>query len=185
MARHKEKDDEAGGEGLGVLATRKRLWRDADGNIVNTRRPYQQEGAKRRQLNSSTKAAEGQKQVQPTSPTTVDHAALANAAPPSPPTSIPSTASGALPQDSWPLEPSLPSHHDDCADQFDFLCNASWGTQPFQDFLDNSDLPYDDIFKPDTGTLGHGFPMPLLADSMLSDVIQCPFYDPKLLQLAI
>jgi hypothetical protein len=46
MARHKEKDDEAGGEGLGVLATRKRLWRDASGKIVNTRRPsYTQEGA--------------------------------------------------------------------------------------------------------------------------------------------
>lgn len=50
MNRHKEKDDEAGGEGLGVLATRKRLWRDADGNIVATRRPsYVQEGTKRRQ----------------------------------------------------------------------------------------------------------------------------------------
>jgi hypothetical protein len=51
MARHKEKDDEAGGEGLGVLATRKRLWRDANGNIVNARRPsYTQEGSKRRQI---------------------------------------------------------------------------------------------------------------------------------------
>ena len=53
MARHKEKDDEAGGEGLGVLATRKRLWRDADGNIVNARRPsYTNEvGNKRRMIN--------------------------------------------------------------------------------------------------------------------------------------
>ncbi|RDL30143.1 uncharacterized protein BP5553_10421 [Venustampulla echinocandica] len=52
MARHKEKDDEAGGEGLGVLATRKRLWRDENGSIVNSRRPtYTQEGAKRRQSN--------------------------------------------------------------------------------------------------------------------------------------
>jgi len=49
MTRHKEKDDEAGGEGLGVLATRKRLWRDTDGNIVNARRPsFTQEGNKRR-----------------------------------------------------------------------------------------------------------------------------------------
>ncbi|KAH8805537.1 hypothetical protein F5884DRAFT_450170 [Xylogone sp. PMI_703] len=39
LQRHKEKDDEAGGEGLGILATRKRLWRDANGNIVNSRRP--------------------------------------------------------------------------------------------------------------------------------------------------
>jgi len=54
MARHKEKDDEAGGEGLGVLATRKRLWRDTDGKIVNARRPsYSQDGAKRRQLSRS------------------------------------------------------------------------------------------------------------------------------------
>jgi len=54
MARHKEKDDEAGGEGLGVLATRKRLWRDSAGNIVNARRPsYTQEGNKRRQISRS------------------------------------------------------------------------------------------------------------------------------------
>lgn len=51
MARHKEKDDEAGGEGLGVLATRKRLWRDSNGTIVNARRPsYTQESSKRRQI---------------------------------------------------------------------------------------------------------------------------------------
>ncbi|TVY14002.1 hypothetical protein LARI1_G008088, partial [Lachnellula arida] len=51
MSRHKEKDDEAGGPGLGILATRKRLWRDTDGKIVNSRRPsYTQEGPKRRQL---------------------------------------------------------------------------------------------------------------------------------------
>lgn len=38
MLRHQQKDEEAGGEGLGVVCTRKRLWRDADGNIV-TKRP--------------------------------------------------------------------------------------------------------------------------------------------------
>lgn len=56
MARHREKDEEAGGEGLGVLATRKRLWRDGEGNIVNARRPsYTQEGTKRRQLSHSSR----------------------------------------------------------------------------------------------------------------------------------
>lgn len=39
MKRHQQKDDEAGGPGLGYLATRKKLWKDADGNIVNTKRP--------------------------------------------------------------------------------------------------------------------------------------------------
>ncbi|KAF2836187.1 hypothetical protein M501DRAFT_996898 [Patellaria atrata CBS 101060] len=38
MARHRQKDEEAGGEGNGVLNTRKRMWRDADGNIV-TKKP--------------------------------------------------------------------------------------------------------------------------------------------------
>jgi len=38
MLRHQQKDEEAGGEGLGVVCTRKRLWRDPDGNIV-TKRP--------------------------------------------------------------------------------------------------------------------------------------------------
>ncbi|RDW59882.1 hypothetical protein BP6252_12969 [Coleophoma cylindrospora] len=58
MARHKEKDDEAGGEGLGFLATRKRLWRDADGNIVNARRPYTAEGPpSKRRCSQSDKPA--------------------------------------------------------------------------------------------------------------------------------
>ncbi|KAF2146659.1 uncharacterized protein K452DRAFT_323781 [Aplosporella prunicola CBS 121167] len=39
MARHRQKDAEAGGgEGSGTLNTRKRMWKDADGNIV-TKRP--------------------------------------------------------------------------------------------------------------------------------------------------
>lgn len=51
MSRHKEKDDEAGGEGLGVLATRKRLWRDTDGKIVNARRPsYTPEAGNKRRM---------------------------------------------------------------------------------------------------------------------------------------
>jgi hypothetical protein len=34
----------------------------------------------------------------------------------------------------------------------DFLSNSSWGAQPFDAFGSGpSDLPYDDIFKPDTG----------------------------------
>jgi len=38
MARHRQKDEEAGAEGCGVLNTRKRMWKDADGNIV-TKKP--------------------------------------------------------------------------------------------------------------------------------------------------
>lgn len=38
MERHAQRDKEAGGEGLGVLVTRKRCWRDENGNI-STKRP--------------------------------------------------------------------------------------------------------------------------------------------------
>ncbi|KAI5848763.1 hypothetical protein DFP73DRAFT_525030 [Morchella snyderi] len=38
MERHAQKDKEAGGEGLGILVTRKRCWRDENGNIT-TKRP--------------------------------------------------------------------------------------------------------------------------------------------------
>ncbi|KAI0173250.1 fungal-specific transcription factor domain-containing protein [Hypoxylon sp. FL1284] len=34
MSRHKQKDEEAGGEGSGTLNTRKRMWKDHDGRIV-------------------------------------------------------------------------------------------------------------------------------------------------------
>ncbi|KAH9889598.1 fungal-specific transcription factor domain-containing protein [Xylariomycetidae sp. FL2044] len=34
LSRHRQRDDEAGGEGSGTLNTRKRMWKDYDGNIV-------------------------------------------------------------------------------------------------------------------------------------------------------
>jgi hypothetical protein len=159
MARHKEKDDEAGGEGLGHLATRKRLWRDADGKIVNARRPYKQNGVKRRQLSpeQGPRSTVNHTQQQEDTRTQV-------AAPPSPPTSIPSSTGQAsnehfgdsdLVQDAWPImDPTLIStQHQENRDPLDFLCNASWGSEPFQTYMEttSSDLPSDDIFKPDTG----------------------------------
>ncbi|XPS70937.1 hypothetical protein M3J09_003133 [Ascochyta lentis] len=38
MARHKQKDEEAGADGCGILNTRKRMWKDAEGKIV-TKKP--------------------------------------------------------------------------------------------------------------------------------------------------
>lgn len=151
MARHKEKDDEAGGEGLGFLATRKRLWRDADGNIVNTRRPHHTQ--KRQRAIDAARDQEVHAQGE---------------APPSPPTSNPSTSShnhmhpqayqseenhNLLQDESadWPIldiDTAPPLQVE--ADPYDFLCNASWGTQPFQGLMNNQhddELPFDDIFK--------------------------------------
>ncbi|KAI0376089.1 fungal-specific transcription factor domain-containing protein [Hypomontagnella monticulosa] len=42
MSRHKQKDEEAGGEGTGTLNTRKRMWKDHDGRIVQ-KKPIENE----------------------------------------------------------------------------------------------------------------------------------------------
>ena len=154
MIRHKEKDEEAGGEGLGHLATRKRLWRDANGNIVNERRPYRQEGVKRQHLSSTEESAETRDQLQD------DSLKSRTTARPSLPTSIPSTehrsieqhGGHGLPSDTWGVELN-PVQAAWNSDSSEFLCNADWGNQQNQNDMGSScDLPYDDIFKPDTGT---------------------------------
>lgn len=206
MARHKEKDDEAGGEGLGILATRKRLWRDADGNIVNARRPsYTQEGAKRRQLgrperkssNASDACTSSQSSTSPpqipmsrtgssaSSTIIVDTGSPGYpsqetkskesqlhqdswlmAALPSPPISEQSEQSGdhsedsseldALYEDTWPvMHNGLPDIVNDSpvlGRQSEYPASPSWGPQPFQTFMGAmAELPYDDIFKPESG----------------------------------
>jgi hypothetical protein len=162
MARHKEKDDEAGGEGLGKLLTRKRLWRDSNGAIIADRRPEHEKKRKRpsttsQDVNSSMQAGP----VESSTPPANDARA-----PLSPPTSDPtgSEANGnsgnavsVSADDQWPvpIDDAILPLEDTVMDSFDFLCNASWGTQPLQNGQGgmNADLPYDDIFVPDTGRL--------------------------------
>jgi hypothetical protein len=163
MIRHKEKDDEAGGEGLGHLATRKRLWRDANGNIVNARRPYHREGVKRQHLSSPAESVETSDHLQDDS---LKCRNTAPPSPPSPPTSIPSRQHRGIEQhgghvlqtDAWGVETN-PVQHAWNYDASDFLCNADWGSQQYQrDIGSSCDLPYDDIFKPDTGmSMGDNF----------------------------
>jgi hypothetical protein len=155
MLRHKEKDLQAGGEGLGQLATRKRLWRDANGNIVNARRPYSSQGTKRRQLSSAEEFSE-------TSPPRHDGPFTSQASAfQSPPQSIQSTGYtnngqfgvGGFMHDAWAEMDKNAPQPTEVGDASDFLCNANWGNQPYPVMVVSpSDLPYDDIFKPDTGT---------------------------------
>jgi hypothetical protein len=51
MARHRQKDEEAGASGCGVLNTRKRMWKDADGNIV-AKKPAPDKGAQPHQVHA-------------------------------------------------------------------------------------------------------------------------------------
>jgi hypothetical protein len=163
MARHKEKDDEAGGEGLGKLLTRKRLWRDANGAIIADRRPEHEKKRKRPSTTSQDANSSMVGPVESSTPPSNDARA-----PLSPPTSDPtgSEANGnsgnavsVSADDQWPvpMDDAILPLEDTVMDSFDFLCNASWGTQPLQGQSGqgglNADLPYDDIFVPDTGKI--------------------------------
>lgn len=167
LARHKEKDEAAGGEGLGKLLTRKRLWRDSTGQIVAKRRP---EHEKRNRISVSSSqsgwtsndhADVGDSHHSPD----LNNSASSQTGPLlSPPRSHsvsesvsgienPESAHVTESNDQWPIPmddatPTLPLQD---VDSYDFLCNASWGSQTLQNASTGTDLPFDDIFGPDTG----------------------------------
>lgn len=151
MARHRQKDEEAGGEGLGVIESRKKLWRDPEGNIVN-KRPASVEACK-----ASTK-----KQATDTNPSgqavLIDGCnaqAPLHAEPLSPPRSMLSSES--FEHFSHQL-PELPDDQDFIGSatgqdptMFDFLANSSWGSTSGNAFNLQGDMPLDDMFNADTG----------------------------------
>jgi hypothetical protein len=166
MIRHREKDDEAGGEGLGRLQTRKRLWRDSTGAVVAKRRPEHE----KKKCNPSTSPPKAfRAQVRAGSESHgINAVARSHNEPLSPPKSLQDQAPieddvmdrsqipsiTATTHDIWPM----PSSVDDSVlpgsappiETFDFLCNASWGTQSSSE-VNESDVLYSDLFAPDTG----------------------------------
>lgn len=157
MARHKEKDDEAGGEGLGHLATRKRLWRDADGNIIQGRRPIQQDSVVKKRQSSS--ASQIQAVVQPQK-----RRRTVAATPPSPSLSnSSSTASSAGESIAGDVfrSPSAVEHAfaevSDEPEQFDFLGNSNWA-QAFNVNMNATSSGYNDIFKQEESSLPFSAP---------------------------
>lgn len=152
MARHRQKDEEAGGEGLGIIESRKKLWRDAEGNIVN-KRPAQGEACRL----SAKKQATAANYPQPTASTITSEGSnpqtMIHAEPLSPPKSMLSAES--LDHFSHQL-PELPNdqdfiEHTAGPDMFDFLANSSWGSHTSTTFDISGEMPLDDMFNPDTG----------------------------------
>lgn len=154
MLRHRQKDEEAGGEGLGVVCTRKRLWRDADGNIV-TKRP---KAAQR--SDASITSFEDLILDEPT-----DHSrdqfrdqAQAIEPPLSPPPSL-ASAEARLQDDFFVAPDALqvgfempPPLMDPGAEAIDFFIDSQWPSQfmePMSTGPDNA--AFDDVFNPDTG----------------------------------
>lgn len=160
VARHKEKDEEAGGEGLGRLQTRKRLWRDSTGAVVTKRRPEHEKknvsstpASKRRKIRDysfeSMNGFSGQKDA-PMSPTPSTGEHISNR--------LDVARSSEVARESPPGDELWPTFSEDATlleddgvtvESFEFLCNASWGSQ--SQGSTSPDFFHNGFFAPDTG----------------------------------
>ena len=148
MARHQQKDEEAGGDGLGVIETRKKSWKDANGSIVS-KRPA------RSNASNATKrqVVEGGTQQSPAGPIGQESHASRNDEPISPPGSILNSDYIAY----------LSNQHLDLdggqdvteqvplPDMFTFLANSTWDTQITLPDDAHLNAPFQDMFSADTG----------------------------------
>lgn len=158
MMRHKQRDEEAGGEGLGVIETRKRMWRDIDGNIVS-QRPSLPNQAQRTSAQVSQEQSPSNRSSQP---------APEVQAPPSQPGNevLPESSEQSaqyrievLPGEEWQQSNFIPPTRQGDqagADMFDFLANSTWGQNQSQTTTGTSNgsdaRMFEDVFNPDTGT---------------------------------
>ncbi|ORY59674.1 fungal-specific transcription factor domain-containing protein [Pseudomassariella vexata] len=136
LNRHRQKDDEAGGEGHGQLNTRKRMWKDLDGRIVQ-KRPKETSSE-----HISTFGTYAQQPENPISPPgssenpdlTSDHGAVHEAL---------FTDNSLVPEFHIPSGPY--SNHG---------CDAFWmsSQQPGAPIGCQLDINYDDVFQPDTAS---------------------------------
>lgn len=149
LLRHQQKDEEAGGTGLGVVQTRKRLWRDSEGRIV-TKRPNptgnnEQNHIRQSEMLNLDWQAEDDSEFPQAAEINFNTSLL------SPPGTLLSTES----MDQF-SQASPESRHNEPTfgsgmDMFDFLANSAWGNTP-NDMMDMSmGAPLDDMFQPDTG----------------------------------
>lgn len=149
MLRHQQKDEEAGGEGLGIVCTRKRLWRDADGNIV-TKRPRSTQRSDASDASSGNLALEDQDSHSQTYEPML-----------SPPPSL--TSAEARIQDDFSCfvapgdlqaDFDFPPLMDAGQDTMDFFADDPWSSQvqPLAPLpAVSNDAGFDDMFNPDTG----------------------------------
>jgi hypothetical protein len=179
MTRHKEKDEEAGGDGLGKLLTRKRLWRDATGAIVAKRRPEHEKKRKR----PSPSQNESSSISDPAGPNILSNRI---GAPLSPPVSDPTGSeingnSGLIvsvaPEEPWPMSlDDMVVPDQGVVESFDYLCNGSWGLQSLQNGWGTGgiDMPSDDMLIPDNGEKGISNIMEIIANYVTTGSFNMP-----------
>lgn len=148
MLRHQQKDEEAGGEGLGVVCTRKRLWRDADGNIV-TKRPRSMQ----RSNASSTSFEDHTSDHQDSGPPVYEP-------PVSPPPSLSSTEARMQDDFSCFVAPEdlqngfdFPPLMDTGNETIDFFVDSPWTSQPLMPLpAASNNVDFNELFQPDTAS---------------------------------
>ncbi|KAI2472489.1 fungal-specific transcription factor domain-containing protein [Annulohypoxylon bovei var. microspora] len=138
MSRHKLKDEEAGGEGSGTLNTRKRMWKDHDGRIV------QKKPNENTPLSDTGLGASFESQVEE-------------------PISPPVSSNSDLHNDNDPTHTAFSSDHSLLpdysllTDQFESQgSNGYWispeATQPQSIVSPHLEINYDQVFQPDTAS---------------------------------
>jgi hypothetical protein len=176
MLRHQQKDEEAGGEGLGVVCTRKRLWRDADGNIV-TKRP-------RSTQRSSTSSGSGNSSFETMPLEDQNHQSHAYEQPVSPPPSLANAETRIQDDFSCFVAPGdlqadfdFPPLMDANNDTMDFFIDTPWPSQPLEPLPALSgDVGFDEAFNPDTGKMLNYFArlgMQLAIRKFLCNLVHC------------
>lgn len=135
---------------MGVVCTRKRLWRDADGNIVTKKpKPVHNSDASTSSLEGSIlDEARDEPRNQPQMPES----------PLSPPTSL--SGAEARVQDDFFAAPDdlqesfdIPPLMDTGAEAIDFFIDSQWPSQFTEPTAPSSnDAAFNDVFNPDTGT---------------------------------
>lgn len=158
MTRHRQKDEEAGAEGFGVLNTRKRMWKDAEGKIV-TKKPNLGDE------NNAPPSSDSQpgNQLPPLPDFSIPFPNHEEGAPISPP--ISHKASGSLSWDdhdsgigtNYPpttLNPTTLSTSDSFSPIDQRIWSADLSQPQPEPFISTSfdDAPFDDIFNPDTAS---------------------------------
>lgn len=148
MLRHQQKDAEAGGEGLGIVCTRKRLWRDADGNIV-TKRPRSMQHS-----NASTASFEDM------ASNDQDNHPQVYEPPVSPPPSLSSAEARMQDDFSCFVAPEdlqtgvdFPPLMDTGNETIDFFVESPWNSQPIDPVpAASNNVDYNELFQPDTAS---------------------------------
>ncbi|KAH8664598.1 fungal-specific transcription factor domain-containing protein [Xylariales sp. PMI_506] len=160
LNRHRQKDQEAGGEGHGVLNTRKRCWKAPDGRVVPKRPALD--------LSARQESPDSQPSGHAHSERSPSHLSAGVELPISPPTSAEHSdlslhqdiaeeqydgARSSLDGSSWPLSGISPfDEPSNSVAQESFWVNLGLCSTGSSSTFYQTDLPYDDIFQPDTAS---------------------------------